>query len=330
MQEGVRDAGEPGLGLGDVGEHGLAADVARGGDQRTGEAVEQQLVQRAVGQHDADLAQSGCDVGREARAGCGAHEDDRSRGIEQRGLRRRLEFERGTQVQQAVVAPPRVHDRQRLVGAALALAQARDGHGARRIAQQVVAADALHRQHPAVAQHRDRSRQRCLVAGRHGGRVAGSEGEMRTAGRAGHRFGVEAAVQRVLVLAPAGRAQRKAVHGRVGPVVGQRLDQRIARPALRAVDEGVTVPAVAGGRELGQAIGTAEEIGRHRDLRLQVRAAGGDLEARRHRRLRPRTRRPAPGEPAVAHGSMTSRAKRSSAAGGPCSTTSTSPRRLRT
>ena len=74
--------------------------------------------------------------------------------------------------------------------------------------------------------------------------------EVRAADRARDRLGMESAIERILVLAPALGAEREARHAGVRPVVGQRLDQRVARAALRAVDERIAVAAVAGIGEL--------------------------------------------------------------------------------
>ena len=68
------------------------------------------------------------------------------------------------------------------------------------------------------------------------------------------RLGVEAPVGRVLVLAAAFGAERKARHRRRSPVVRDRADDREAGTTLRAVDERIAVPAVGRVVELAQAV----------------------------------------------------------------------------
>ncbi len=58
VQEAVRDMREPLFDLAVIGQHRFAADVGRGGHQRPAELVQQQVMQRAVGQHHAELVQA--------------------------------------------------------------------------------------------------------------------------------------------------------------------------------------------------------------------------------------------------------------------------------
>src|SRR5438046_2949869 len=73
----------------------------------------------------------------------------------------------------------------------------------------------------------------------------------RSARRAGIRLGVEAAVERALVLRAAGAAHLETVHGRERAVVWDAAHDREARPAVGAVDERVAVAPVVGVEELG-------------------------------------------------------------------------------
>ncbi len=59
MQKCVRHAGEPRLGLLGVGEHGFTAYVPGRCDQRTGKIIQDQMMQRAVGQKDTDFIEPG-------------------------------------------------------------------------------------------------------------------------------------------------------------------------------------------------------------------------------------------------------------------------------
>ena len=111
---------------------------------------------------------------------------------------------------------------------------------------------------------------------------------MRATDRAGVGLRVEAAVERVVVLALAGRALREARHAGVRPVVGQRAGDREARPAVRAVDERVAMTAVGRIEQLVEAGGAHRGVGRDAGAHHAVPALD-DAETRR-RRLRDRRR----------------------------------------
>ena len=108
-------------------EHGFATEVARSRDQRAAEVIEQQLMQRTVRQEHSHLAQPWRHVRRQPQRRRTGQQHDRTRRIEQRRERGRLEFEFNAHVGEAIGAAPRIHDRQRFVGPALALTQACDG-----------------------------------------------------------------------------------------------------------------------------------------------------------------------------------------------------------
>ncbi len=80
---------------------------------------------------------------------------------------------------------------------------------------------------------------------------------------AGIGLGVEAPVERIGVLGSAALAHGEGRHGGGGAVVGQVVDDGEARPAVRAVDEGIAVAAVVGVEELVHAVGAGGQLGRH-------------------------------------------------------------------
>ena len=112
-------------------------------------------MQRTVGQHHADLAQPRRNRIRQGRIRAPGNQHDRARSIAQRGLRHRIELQLCAHALQAVFTLPREHQRQRLVRPVLAGAQPRDGRRIQRIAHQVIAADAFHRDDLAAPQCRD-------------------------------------------------------------------------------------------------------------------------------------------------------------------------------
>jgi hypothetical protein len=77
---------------------------------------------------------------------------------------------------------------------------------------------------------------------------------------------VKAAIQRIVVFAPALRAHRERRHRRFVAVVRNVADDRVARAAVRAVREGIAEAAVVRIEDLGEAIGAGREIGRDGDL----------------------------------------------------------------
>ena len=109
-------------------------------------------------------------------------------------------------------------------------------------------------------------------------RAGVAESEARAADRAGDRLGVVAAVERVLVLAAAVRAHGESGHGRPRPVVGEAADDRVARAAVRAVGEGVAVAALAGRRDLLEAVRAGGDVGGDED-EARGGARRADLEA---------------------------------------------------
>ena len=81
------------------------------------------------------------------------------------------------------------------------------------------------------------------------------------------------------VLRGAVGAHREPPHGRAAAVVRDVLDDRVPRPAVRAVDERVAVPAVGGIEQLGLTLGAGREIGQHAGALRLRRVARDDLEA---------------------------------------------------
>jgi hypothetical protein len=112
---------------------------------------------------------------------------------------------------------------------------------------------------------------------------------------------MEATVAWVLVFSSALRAELKSAHRRVAPVVGDGADDREARPALRAVDEGIAVAPVGRVEQLVQALVARGDVARdqcatvHRQARQnrelplapqRLRLAAHPLDLRERRRLR--------------------------------------------
>ncbi len=340
-EEAVGDRGQALQRLGVVEGDRLVGDVAAGHHERHAGVREQQVVQRRRRQHHAEVGLARRDGGRDRGARAPARDHDRALAPAQQPLLLRPE-----QDQRACGVEVGRHQGERLVLPVLARAQRGDGVLVVGAAREVVAADALDGDDEAVEQRggsrrdrvdsagygaasRDRidatSRCDARAAARDGAALAVEQPRARPALRAGVRLGVEAAVERVLVLRPAGRAEREAGHRRARAVVGDAAHDREARAAVGAVDERVAEAAVARVAQLGQA-GVARRACRARPARRPDRRP---CSRRSRTRARPGTRATgcAPARPAASGGaSRGSRARKRSTAAGAPSTSSTTPR----
>jgi len=101
---------------------------------------------------------------------------------------------------------------------------------------------------------------------------------MGAAGRTGVGLGVEAPVGRIVVLGLAGLAHPEIPHGRPRTVIGDIFDDGEPRSAVRAVDEGISVPPVPGIEQLGEAVLAGGMIRRQKLVGLQAVAAFEDPE----------------------------------------------------
>ena len=229
----------------------LVADVAARQHQRLARVGEQQVVQRRVREHHAELARAGRRGGGDARA-------PRSRGASTIGRA-------GDASSASSAGPSATSARAAATSAAISAnglssrclrARSRPtAVGVRRAAGEVVAADALDRDDRPGAQQAGGRRHRVAPRRVH------RQHRPRPARGAGVRLRVEAAVARVVVLRAARRAHREARHRRQRAVVGHAADDREARPAVRAVHERVAEAPVGGVEELAQAVRARGHVG---------------------------------------------------------------------
>ena len=174
-----------------------------------------------------------------------------------------------------------------LSGRRFRFAEARDGALVGRVAREVEPPEALHGDDRAGADQRGDDLERVVRRP-----AAASTRDARAARRARHGLGVEPPVSRVLVLPTAFRAHRERAHRRPLAVVRQCLDDREPRPAVRAVDERVTEPPVAGIEQLGETGGARRGVGRDEPIPCAV-DRGVDVEpAQSFARRQASTRRP--------------------------------------
>ena len=114
------------------------------------------------------------------------------------------------------------------------------------------------------------------------GRMAASYMEFQrgAAFRASQGLGVEAAVEGGFVFGAAIIAKRESGHRGVGPVVRHCGDDGVARAALGAIDEGVSVASFIGIGELLNAVITGEQVRWYVNFGLAGTNTWQDLECR--------------------------------------------------
>ncbi|KAF5054784.1 hypothetical protein DSECCO2_384550 [anaerobic digester metagenome] len=275
QEEGVGDGPEPAQGLAVAQADGLGAHVARGHDQgrrpgrRCGQLLEEHVVQRRVGQHDAQKVRVRRQPRRESGAAAALGQDDGPLASRQETLLAVRELAHGAGGVQVAD-----HDRQRLVPAVLALPQQGHGLPVAGVADQVESAQALHGRDAARHEQFRHAADGRVVLG-HGPAFPVRQPQPGAARGAGVGLGVEAAVQRVLVFRQAVRAQGEAGHGRGGAVVGDGAGDGVARPAVGAVGEGVAVAAVRRVAQVRDAVVAGGHVGADEHL---VACAAGALE----------------------------------------------------
>ena len=108
---------------------------------------------------------------------------------------------------------------------------------------------------------------------------------------------MEAPVGGIAIFCGAARAEVEGRHRRIAAIVGKRPDQRIARTALRAIDEGIAEAAILRIGEFGRAVRAQELVGRNVHGRRLIGAAfeNGETFERRGGH-RPRVLHDRPGE----------------------------------
>ena len=129
------------------------------------------------------------------------------------------------------------------------------------VGSEVKTADALDGEYPSPGELLDCSNEGVAV-----GRLAPGvyEAKAWAARRAGVRLGMKATVGGILELDPAGAALREVDHRGPFPVEGRVLDDRVARTAGRAGDEGIEVAPVRRIEQLRSALRTQCEVGWNR------------------------------------------------------------------
>ena len=210
----------------------LVAAVAAGGDQREPALLHQQMMQRRVRQHDAEIGRAMRNVPGDVGAGLGLQQHD-GRGLrfEQLALRRaRFRSSSRATSSDGIISANGFSSR--------CLRWRRRATASRiaGIGQKLESSNAFERDDFSLQQRLDRIFDRAV--------------ELRAADRAGIGLGVKAAVRRILVFFAAGGTQHELAHRRVGPVVRNVDDDGVTRAAVGAVGEGIFKAAVARDRTI--------------------------------------------------------------------------------
>jgi hypothetical protein len=100
-----------------------------------------------------------------------------------------------------------------------------------------------------------------------------------TTDRAGHRLGVEASIQRILVFLKAFRTQREVFHAGLGPVVGKARDDRVTGTTVRTVGEGIVIAALSERIHFPGALRTGGEVRRNTGTSFGAIGALQNVEA---------------------------------------------------
>ena len=275
-QEEVGDPREPLQGVGvPVGDR-LVGDVGAGEDERGARIAEQQVMERRVRQHDAELAGARRDRRRDRRIRPARGQHDRA-------------LARGEQPPGGIVQLDQLE--RHLGGWAPSGRRAAPPGASGRAAQPTTASSSARQARwnppiPLTATIRPSARARAVASsdgvvplGDRPPRAIG-EPERRPAVGTGVGLGVEAAVEGILVFGPAPRAHLERRHRRQGPVVGHSAHDREARPAVRAVRERIAVPPVPRIHHLGETVIARRHIGRDGRIGAPAVLALRDPEAR--------------------------------------------------
>lgn len=251
--------------------NGFVRQVAACHDESREPLLEQQVVERRIGEHGPDIA-----VGRGHSTGedgtrpfaqqhygmLGPGQKPRLHGVDQGKPRHGFQIPR--------------HHGEGLFVPVLASSQFRHGGVVGGVHRQVITAEPLDRDDLAFGQK---------LHGPVDGvpRQTGTRGihqpQRRAAVGAGYGLSMESAIHRIFVLGPTGIAQGKARHGSIGPVIGNSSDEGIAGPTVGAVDERIAVAPVRRVKEFPKAVRTDIAVGGHPHRTRSLAALADDKRA---------------------------------------------------
>ncbi len=277
-EEEVGDAAQMNEGLVFIGADGFVGQIAAGGDDGESEIGEEQMMERSRGQHDAEVrigrGDGSGDVERGRKLGRKTAEqgDGSLRGAEQAFLEGRDAADGLDGIERGK------HEGERLFLAVLAAAQAVDGDIVAGVHQEMEPTQALGGDDETAPDGFGGGAQGVIAGGQD---EAGGTPELETgaASGTGVGLGMETAVAGVVEFGLAQRTEWEAVHGSVGAVVREGLDDAEAWAAMGAIGEGIAETAIGRIEDFAQAIGTGGDVGQHESGRLTGGVAGADDKA---------------------------------------------------
>ncbi len=305
-QKHIGDVAQAFKGLAFICANRFVAQVAARGHDRKAQFCQQQMVERRVRQHHAEVwIARGNGIPQRMKSANGFNfrmlhplalfirwrclpqqNDGRFRRTEQAFFQRR-HFTNGFHVFER-----REQECQRLFLALFALAQTANSAIVSRIHHQMKSAEALDRDDLTRANGFGGGEQDFVAAlGRArqiffrekiGGvlpNATAPEFELRPADRTRVRLRVKPAVERIVVFHLARGTHLKRLHRGVRPVVGQRFDDAEARTAIRAVRERIPIAAVRRIKNLAQTIGTRRDVRQHQRGLFAAGFARADFES---------------------------------------------------
>ena len=209
----------------------LVGQVAAGHHQRTIDVAQQQVMQRRARQHEAERCQARAHAGQRIRRQRVQHHDRRGHAA-QRGRVRSPSPRRSGGSRRRRAPSARTVLRRAASPCAAVRPRWRWWHRRRGESRPAPSSRRCGRPAAAPAPHRSHRRAQLRL-----------QPDPRTARGAGDRLRMEAAVRRIAVFRRAGSAHAERAHRGRGAVVGDRLDDRQPRTAMRAVGERIAITA---------------------------------------------------------------------------------------
>ncbi|MBT9141339.1 MAG: hypothetical protein DDT30_01931 [Dehalococcoidia bacterium] len=262
QQKVIRDVSQPPLGFIVVPGDGLFAQVAAGHDQRQAHLPQEQMMQRGIREHDAQIF--------DARGYliCNFQFANFSWRItpppnEHNGALGRLQkclLLRGDDAMPFCFLQGRHHNGEWLARSPFSVSQEIDRLWIGRIAGEKESTQTLDGHDPALFQETGSGDNGVIAY--HWIAPVIHEGQMGPASRAGIRLGMKAAVEGVIILPLALGAHPEVAHGRLGTVIRDVCDDGKAGAAVSAVGEGVAIAPIPRRKDLVDAIRAGGNVGR--------------------------------------------------------------------
>ncbi len=246
---------------------GLFAEVGAGHDQSVELAAgKKKMVQRGVGQEDAEKTIAGSDAVCEARAGFAREQDDGSFDGEQALPGGVIDKTQAIHIFQATE-----HDGERLFDATLVFAKPVYSNLGTGIASQMKPSKSFYRENAVLIEKASGFPQR--LGNVEVRTIGGPELQLRAAIPTGVRLRMETAVGGVVIFCLAGGAHLEGSHGSARAVVRNISNDGEPRATVGAIDKGIAEAAVARAHHFAQAIAANGYVRRNESFGWRIEAA---------------------------------------------------------